>query len=266
MRGTALLAAVLLATAAWAQVDPPDGERPPDRPAAEEGPPPARPAASAQTPPDDPVAEAAPPPVASSAEPVGPPRRETLRESHVAFSACLLALHVAGAAWEVLPGITGEQRDCGIARPVRLAEALPGLALDGAPPMRCETARALAWWLRDHVLPAASRLPGAPRPVALSLGTAYECRGVVGGDGGNALSEHAFGNALDIAALRFDNGESLDVSRSGGPDMAAAFVAAIRGAACLYFTTVLGPGSNAAHEDHLHLDVKARNGGYRICE
>ena len=42
--------------------------------------------------------------------------------------------------------------------------------------------------------------------------------------------------------------------------------AAIRGAACLYFTTVLGPGSNAAHDDHLHLDVKARNGGYRICE
>uniref|UniRef100_UPI002617FC8A extensin family protein n=1 Tax=uncultured Rhizobium sp. TaxID=155567 RepID=UPI002617FC8A len=35
--------------------------------------------------------------------------------------------------------------------------------------------------------------------------------------------------------------------------------------ACLYFTTVLSPGSDAAHQDHLHLDVIKRNSGFRYC-
>ncbi|MBC7084727.1 MAG: extensin family protein, partial [Firmicutes bacterium] len=36
-------------------------------------------------------------------------------------------------------------------------------------------------------------------------------------------------------------------------------------AACLYFTTVLSPGSDDAHKDHLHLDVIERKSGYRFC-
>ena len=178
----------------------------------------------------------------------------------------MLALHVMGARYTAGDEITGEQRDCGIARPVTLNEALPGLALEGAPPMRCETARALGWWLRDHVMPSAARLPGAPRPVSLVLGSTYQCRGVVGSDTKAKLSEHAFGNAIDIAALRFDSGETIEIARATGNDLAASFIAAIRGTACLYFTTVLGPGANAAHGDHLHLDIKARNGGYRLCQ
>jgi hypothetical protein len=40
----------------------------------------------------------------------------------------------------------------------------------------------------------------------------------------------------------------------------------IRRAACQFFSTVLGPGSDAAHADHLHLDLRARKAGYRICQ
>ncbi|MFD2843675.1 extensin family protein [Paracoccus cavernae] len=29
---------------------------------------------------------------------------------------------------------------------------------------------------------------------------------------------------------------------------------------------MLGPGTNAAHDNHLHLDIKARKGGFRICQ
>ena len=49
-------------------------------------------------------------------------------------------------------------------------------------------------------------------------------------------------------------------------DMEVAFQNAVQGAACLFFSTVLGPGSNAAHDDHLHLDIKARRGGFRLCQ
>ena len=44
-----------------------------------------------------------------------------------------------------------------------------------------------------------------------------------------------------------------------------AFQRTITEAACLYFTTVLDPGSDAANQNHLHLDVKERRGGYRYC-
>ncbi|MFD0463084.1 extensin family protein [Microvirga aerilata] len=46
----------------------------------------------------------------------------------------------------------------------------------------------------------------------------------------------------------------------------SAFQAAVQKAACPIFTTVLGPGSDAAHGDHLHLDLRQRKGDYRICQ
>jgi hypothetical protein len=42
----------------------------------------------------------------------------------------------------------------------------------------------------------------------------------------------------------------------------------MRRAACGWFTTVLGPGADAAHAEHFHFDI-ARHGNsdfYRICE
>jgi hypothetical protein len=47
-----------------------------------------------------------------------------------------------------------------------------------------------------------------------------------------------------------------------------AFLHAMRKAACGWFTTVLGPGSDAAHATHMHFDI-LRHGSsenYRICE
>jgi len=46
---------------------------------------------------------------------------------------------------------------------------------------------------------------------------------------------------------------------------AAAFQRTLNAAACLYFTTVLSPGSDDAHRDHVHLDGMKRTGGYRYC-
>jgi len=200
--------------------------------------------------------------------PAGPPIPETLRETDFAHAACRLELRRLGVEYREIPALSDPaQRDCGIARPVEVTAILPGVTLDQPAPMRCETARALAHWMAEVVVPAAGRLPGAPRVTGLSLGTTYQCRGVVGNGTPQNLSEHATGNAIDIAGFRFDTAPPMPITPPGDRgDLAVAFQNAVQGAACLYFTTVLGPGSNAAHEDHLHLDVKARRGGFRLCQ
>lgn len=239
MRG--LRALVLLALPCMALAQP--GPRPEARP----GPPPAPPAGAAGT--------------------LGPPMRATLRESHFEHYTCLLDLALIGADYARPPPLADPlQRDCGIDRPILLHAPLPGIEIPGGALMRCDTARHLAHWLRDFVRPAAAMLPGSPRLTGLEPGTTYQCRAAVG-NGDARLSQHAFGNAFDIMAFRFDDGSRIEVApRARTGDIHEAFQRAVRGAACLHFTTVLGPGANAAHDDHLHLDIKARQAGQRICQ
>ncbi|MBB1490796.1 extensin family protein [Paracoccus sp. MC1854] len=203
--------------------------------------------------------------------PLGTPRPaafETLRESDFDHAACRLGLVMLGVDHAEVPPLTDpDQRDCGIARPVELRAIQPGITVEGSPVLRCDTARALALWLREMVVPAASRLPGSPRLTSVITGPGYACRGVVGGSTGGRISEHALGNAIDIAGFGFDDGSRVEIAPTADRgDLAAAFQNAVQGSACLYFTTVLGPGSNAAHDDHLHLDIKARQGGFRLCQ
>ncbi|WP_258869720.1 extensin-like domain-containing protein [Paracoccus thiocyanatus] len=208
-----------------------------------------------------------PPDTSQPAGPPAPPVHALLREDDFDHSACLLELTLLGADYDEPPPVSDpHERDCGVDRPVLLRKPLPGIEIPGGALMRCDMARHLAHWLRDFVRPAAALLPGQPRLTALEPGTTYQCRATVGNDG-ESLSEHAFGNAFDIAAFRFDGGLRLPVQpRRDNGDQQEAFQRAVRGAACLHFTTVLGPGANAAHDDHLHLDIKARRGGYRLCQ
>ncbi|MCF3973410.1 extensin-like domain-containing protein [Paracoccus salsus] len=192
-----------------------------------------------------------------------------LRESDQDYAACRLSLALLGTAYQELPPITDQDnRDCGIARPIRVSQILPDLALDGDAVMRCDTARGLGFWARDFLRPAAATLSGAPRVTGMQLGTTYDCRGRIGsGAAEPVLSQHAHGTAIDIAAFRFQNGEVLPVApRRDDGDRPEAFQRAVRSAACLFFTTVLGPGANAAHDDHLHLDLAARSRGWRLCQ
>ena len=224
----------------------------------------AAPSQGALIPPEPP----APPEPSAPPVPLGPPVPETLRETDFDHAACRLELRRLGAVYREIPAITDPaQRDCGIARPLELTEILPGIALEGGAAMRCDAARALAHWMRDVVVPSAGHLPNSPRLTSLALGTTYHCRGVLGNGTPQNLSEHAVGNAIDIAAFGFDDGSRIEIAPPGDRgDMAVAFQNAVQGAACLFFSTVLGPGSNAAHDDHLHLDIKARRGGFRLCQ
>ncbi|MBU3029648.1 extensin family protein [Paracoccus marinaquae] len=234
--------------------------RPPERPAP--------PVAEARAP------VAAPVRSANGAAPVfGPPAPPDwwgLRETDADYAACRLALSLLGTVYEELPQIDGgKNRNCGIARPVRVSHILPDLALENGAVMRCDTARALGFWARDFLRPAAATLPDAPRVTGLRLGSTYACRGRIGaGQDAQKLSEHALGNAIDISAILFEEGaEPLPIlPRTDSGDRAEAFQRAIRGAACLYFTTILGPGTDQAHDNHLHLDLSARPGGWRLCQ
>lgn len=203
------------------------------------------------------AAEAAP------AEPSGPSLRERLAETPEELAACTAELDRLGVSYEEAEPIAEEGNpDCGIVNPVTVTALAPGVALDPPAEMRCAVALASARWLQGSVAPLAAKL-GRGEVVAVGLGTAYLCRPRADGED----SEHAAGSALDVMGFRFAEGEPLAVEpRAGDGTLEEAFQRAVQAAACLDFATVLGPGSDEAHADHLHLDVKAREGGFRICQ
>lgn len=153
---------------------------------------------------------------------------------------------------------------CGAERPLAL-HALPGgVAVEGPEVLlRCGLALELARWVEQVVQPSA-RLHLGTTVDSLVASTSYFCRGQAGS---GTPSQHAFANALDLLGLRFsDESVMLIAARPDSPDPVRAFQAAIRGGACAYFSTVLGPTTDDAHADHLHLDDKRRSGGYRLCQ
>jgi hypothetical protein len=109
----------------------------------------------------------------------------------------------------------------------------------------------------------ASMVPelGEAKPVHENL-TSFDCRGR-NGNVGAKLSEHGKANALDIHSLKLANGKVVELT---DPHVPKDFREGLRKSVCAQFTTVLGPGSDGSHEDHIHVDLLERRGGYRICE
>jgi hypothetical protein len=122
----------------------------------------------------------------------------------------------------------------------------------------CAVDAGLALWLRHGVQPAARAFLNT-RIVGLEHYGTQNCRRIGNGATGR-WSEHATGNAIDIAGFILADGRRVRVRRDWrGRDDAARFLHAVRDAACDQFATVLSPDYNAAHADHLHLD-QARRG------
>jgi len=154
--------------------------------------------------------------------------------------------------------------ECGAPDAVELESVLMpgGTKVTIAPPatLRCEMATEVAQWLRDNVAPAALKL-GAPLREAENLGS-YECRGRDRVRGAT-LSEHGRANALDVRAFMLANGKKIVLADPHAP---LDFRNAIRDTACARFATVLGPGSDAEHAEHVHLDLAPRRNNYKICQ
>lgn len=171
----------------------------------------------------------------------------------------LVAFHVVA---EPRPPIA--EGACGAADPLAVSALSESVGLSGGVETVCPMAEAAARWAAEVVAPAARQHLG--RTLAtISVGTSYACRGqnrVVGAK----LSEHAYANALDIAGFTFTDGAPVSVKAADPATPEGRFTAAVRQGACGIFTTVLGPGSDSYHADHLHLDLRARRAGSRICQ
>jgi hypothetical protein len=129
--------------------------------------------------------------------------------------------------------------------------------------LACPIVSALDKWVSESVQPAALRWFNQP-VVEIKQISSYSCRQMVGA--GPHISEHAFGNALDVAGFILADGRKVMVKTgwNGRPEEAG-FLHDVQGAACSVFTTVLAPGYNKYHYDHIHVDLMRRASGRTPC-
>jgi len=148
----------------------------------------------------------------------------------------------------------------------RAREWEPGpVDLNPAATLACPLVSVLDRWIDEDVQPAALKWLGAP-VVEIKQISAYSCRSM-NGDANATISEHAFGNALDIAAFMLADGRKVDVEHGwhGAPEELA-FLHDVQASACDQFTTVLAPGYNMYHYNHIHVDLMRRHSGRHACQ
>lgn len=195
-------------------------------------------------------------------EPAAPVAAGVQQPAAGADDECLAALDRLAVAYERLPPLS--EAACGAPAPLRVSGLPDGVAVSPPSTMTCGVARALAQWVLEVVGPEADQTFGKPA-VGVSIGTSYECRGQNRREGAK-LSEHAFAAAVDLMGFTLGSDKTVSVGPLAPESPEGRFQAAVRAGACRYFTTVLGPGSDPEHATHLHLDIRARKAGYRICQ
>jgi hypothetical protein len=145
-----------------------------------------------------------------------------------------------------------------------LTGSVAPLAVSPPATLACPLVSELERWIAGAVQPAAMRWFGAPVAEITQI-SAYSCRGMNGNPRAR-ISEHAFGNALDIAAFTLADGRKITVKGGwNGLPEEQGFLRDVQGAACDQFTTVLAPGSNVYHYDHIHVDLMRRRDGHHAC-
>ena len=207
------------------------------------------PAAKAQpAEPDRPAEQAAPasPPAPAAPQP----------------SACRLALTEDIAIAPSIPDIKGPG-GCGGTDLVRLeAIVLPDqhrVPLTPPATLRCSMATAIADWVRTDIAPLTQKL--GSEIAGLDNYDSYECRGFNRIPGAH-LSEHGRANALDVRAFRLADGRSIGLTDT---HVAHETREAVLHSVCSRFVTVLGPGSDGYHEEHIHLDLMEHQNHFKLC-
>ena len=203
------------------------------------------------------------PPTKPPAGPQAPP------PSTGAESDCRASLRALGVSFTT-PAARISAGRCSVAEPVRLTRWKAGgedIEFPDGPILNCGFALKFGQWLKAEGAPIARR--GARSALArLYTGPGYECRGR-NGDGSGKVSEHGLGNAVDITFFTLQDGRTFHVRDALDP-MSPAYqtLAGFRASGCKYFTTVLGPGANAAHAEHFHFDMgqHGKSAAYKICE
>jgi hypothetical protein len=202
------------------------------------------------------------PPVQALATPAPAPPKED------AASSCLAKLIAGGASAEAAQTPAPSVEGCGIDGAVRLSAIMvegDAVSLPDRPIVACEFATVLTDYVRLIVAPVGEAMLHA-KVAAIETGPGYTCR-TQDRIAGAKISAHGHGLAVDFAAITFADKRRVLVERQTGADEVSYF-RAVRTAACGWFTTVLGPGSDAFHANNMHLDIEPHgaSGSYRICQ
>ncbi len=157
---------------------------------------------------------------------------------------------------------------CGLTRPFKVTALQDGAVMFNArATLDCSMVAELEQWLADVVQPAAQARFGMDVVQINSMGS-YSCRGM-NNQRGAPLSEHSFGNALDIGGFVLADGRQISIVRdwTHGDEQTRAFLMDVHGGSCQHFSTVLAPGSNPFHYNHIHVDLAMHGrSGKHICK
>jgi len=191
-------------------------------------------------------------------------RRASWRDE--AERVCLRNREVSASAWIEQAGKINGRGPCGVAKPLKVSALADGsISLGPVATIGCPMTAALERWVEESVQPAAIAWFGMPVTDIKQI-SAYYCR-PKNNVRGASLSEHAFGNALDVAGFTLLDGRSITVVKGWkGSDDERGFLREVFAQSCNYFTTTLGPGVKY-HGDHFHLDLARHNsdGTSRYC-
>lgn len=193
--------------------------------------------------------------IATSPAGVSPPKALSPTDQ-----SCFARLTALGAVFRPLPPIA-TAKGCRIDVPVSLSR-VGDTTLSPPATLACETALRFAEVSRDIFAPLVQDLKS--RSIAtIHVAASYACRGRNRRPGAK-LSEHAFGRAIDVRALTLDDGTNWAVEPRSrlNPRWTARLQRRLRAGVCGPFTTVLGPGSDKYHDDHIHMDLAPRRSTY----
>lgn len=184
------------------------------------------------------------------------------------YAACISDLTSRKVVFEQVGNVT--QQGCQLSGAIELT-ALPtafgDVSVSGKPTMLCSFVRQFSDWVRDVGAPLTLAYTGQ-RLARIETGGAFVCKARYDKPG-QAPSEHAKGDAIDIFAFVLADNRSIHVKEEeSNTPVERDLVRVLRTTACAYFTTVLGPGSDSAHAEHFHFDTGMHGAtpNYRICE
>jgi len=184
------------------------------------------------------------------------------------YAGCVSELASQKVVFEQLPSAKDE--GCELTGAIKLASvstSFGNVSLSSKPTMLCSFGRTFSGWVREVAAPLTLGYTGQ-RLAEVETGSAFACRSRYDKPG-LIPSEHAKGDAIDIVSFVLADGRRLPVKQQNSDaSVSSDLVHALRMTACGYFTTVLGPGADAAHAEHFHFDsgVHGATPNYRICE
>jgi hypothetical protein len=171
---------------------------------------------------------------------------------------CDAALARSGLVYRAMADATGPG-GCALKDVVRVTQ-MEDLRISSPFLATCPLALGIAYFEHQYLQPAALDIYGE-RVARIEHVGSYACRNV-NHQQDAALSQHASANAIDLTGFVLEDGRRITLARwsdAASPD--GQFLRRVHEGACHAFATALGPGYNALHETHFHVDM----GPYRMC-